>query len=138
MEKEKEKETNLEHYKKRLKRILKENYKDPSEIFYSIQKYIDPEIKITSSKYTDSILEWMTQEYKPEPLDKIEKKYLSEVIRPFRKKVTAIRKLEAPAEKEYISVLLKDDCMHFPSFEKGRMYKGMKLEKRYTPEELGL
>lgn len=133
-----QKETNLEHYKKRLKRILKENYKDPSEIFYSIQKYIDPEIKITSSKYTDSILEWMVQEYKQKLLDKIEKKYLSEVIRPFRKEVIAIEKLETYTGEEYILILFKDDGMHFPSFKKGRMYKGMKLEKRYTPEELGL
>lgn len=133
-----QKETNLEHYKKRLTRILKENYKDPSEIFYSIQKYIDPEIKSTSSTYTDSILEWMVQEYKQKLLDKIEKKYLSEVIRPFRKEVIAIEKLETYTGEEYILILFKDDGMHFPSFKKGRMYKGMKLEKRYTPEELGL
>ena len=133
-----QKETNLEHYKKRLKRILKENYKEPSKIFYSIQKYIDPEIKSTSSKYTDSILDWMAQEYTPEPLDKVEKKYLSEVIRPFRKEVIAIKKLEFPSGREYILIILKDDGMHFPCFKKGTMYKGMELEKRYTPEELGL
>lgn len=131
-------ETNLEHYKKRLKRILKEHYKDPSEIFYSIQKYIDPEIKITSSKYTDSILEWMIQEYKQKLLDKVEKKYLSEVIRPFRKEVIAIKKLEVPSGREYILIILKDDGMHFPCFKKDTMYKGLELEKRYTPEELGL
>ena len=132
------KETNLEHYKKRLKRILKENYKEPIKIFYSIQKYIDPEIKITSSKYTDSILEWMVQEYKPKILDKVEKKYLSEVIRPFRKEVIAIEKLETTTGEEYILILFKDDSMHFPSFKKDTMYKGLELEKRYTPEELRL
>lgn len=133
-----QKETNLEHYKKRLKRILKENYKDPSEIFYSIQKYIDPEIKTISVNYTSSILEWMAQEYKQKLLNNVEKKYLSEVIRPFRKEVIAIEKLETYTGEEYILILFKDDGMHFPSFKKGRMYKGMKLEKRYTPEELGL
>lgn len=133
-----EKETNLEHYKKRLKRILRENYKDPSEIFYIIQKYIDPEIKITSSKYTDSILEWLVQEYKQKLLDKVEKKYLSEVIRPFRKEVIAIKKLEVPSGREYILIILKDDGMHFPCFKKDTMYKGLELEKRYTLEELGL
>lgn len=145
-----EKETNLEHYKKRLKRIVKENYKDPIKIFYSIQKYIDPEIKITSSKYTDSILEWMVQEYKQKLLDKVEKKYLSEVIRPFRKEVKAIRKQEDPADpagKEYIQICLEKDRMNlpsekdlmtFPSFEKGEMYEGLEPYKNYTPEELGL
>lgn len=133
-----EKETNLEHYKKRLKSILKKYYKDPSMIFFNIQNYIDPEIKTISVNYTSSILEWMTQEYKQKLLDKVEKKYLSEVIRPFRKEVIAIEKLETYTGEEYILILFKDDCMHFPSFKKGRMYKGMKLEKRYTPEELGL
>lgn len=138
---EKEKETNLEHYKERLKKILKMGYKDPSKIFYSIQKDIDPEIKITSSKYTDSILEWMVQEYKQKLLDKVEKKYLSEVIRPFRKEVKAIRKQEDPADpagKEYIQICLEKDFMTFPSFEKGEMYEGLEPYKNYTPEELGL
>lgn len=69
-----EKETNLEHYKGRLKRILKEHYKDPGMIFYSIQDDIDPEIQRTSDFFTTSILDWMAQEYKPEPLDYVEKK----------------------------------------------------------------
>ena len=133
-----EKETNLEHYKKRLKRIVREKYKDPREIFYSIQKYIDPEIQRTSDFFTASILDWMAQEYKPEPLDYVEKKYLSEVIRPFRKEVTTIKKIEDPAGGEYISILLKDNGMCLPCFKKDTMYKGLELEKRYTPEELGL
>ena len=133
-----QKETNLEHYKKRLKSILKKYYKDPSMIFFNIQNYIDPEIKTISVNYTDSILEWMVQEYKQKLLDKIEKKYLSEVIRPFREEVTAIEKLEAPAGREYIVIILKDDGMHFPCFKKDTRYKGLELEKRYAPEELGL
>lgn len=133
-----QKETNLEHYKERLKSILKKYYKDPSMIFFNIQNYIDPEIKTISVNYTSSILEWMALEYKQKPLDNVEKKYLSEVIRPFREEVIAIEKLETYTGEEYILILFKDDGMHFPSFKKGRMYKGMKLEKRYTPEELGL
>lgn len=133
-----EKETNLEHYKKRLKGILKMKYKDPQTVFHDIKASIDPEIQRTSDFFTSSILEWMAQEYKQKLLDKVEKKYLSEVIRPFRKEVTAIKKLEVPSGREYILIILKDDYMQFPCFEKGRMYKGMKLEKRYTPEELGL
>lgn len=133
-----EKETNLEHYKERLKRILKEHYKDPGMIFYSIQDDIDPEIQRTSDFFTTSILDWMAQEYKPEILDKVEKKYLREVIRPFRKEVTTIKKIEDPAGGEYISILLKDNGMCLPCFKKDTMYKGLELEKRYTPEELGL
>ena len=132
-----QKETNLEHYKERLKRILKMGYKDPQTVF-DIKAYIDPEIQRTSDFFTSSILDWMAQEYKPELLDKVEKKYLSKVIRPFRKEVTAIKKIEAPAGREYISILLKDDCMCLPGFKKDTMYKGLELEKKYTPEELGL
>ena len=133
-----EKETNLEHYLKRLTRAVKEQYNNPMMIFESIQEYIDPEIEHNCVEYTTDILEWMAQEYKQKLLDKIEKKYLSEVIRPFRKEVIAIEKLETYTGEEYILILFKDDGMHFPSIKKGRMYKGMKLEKRYTPEELGL
>lgn len=136
-----EKETNLEHYKGRLKKILKVGYKDPQTVFHDIKESIDPEIQRTSDFFTASILDWMAQEYKPEPLDYVEKKYLSEVIRPFRKEVKEIRKQEDPADpagKEYIQIFLEKDFMTFPSFEKGKMYKGLELEKRYTPEELGL
>lgn len=133
-----EKETNLEHYLKRLTRAVQEAYGRPTQIFDTIRKYIDPEIKHNHLDYTSDVMEWMAQEYKPEPLDKVEKKYLSEVIRPFRKKVTAIRKIEARAGEEYISIFLKDDGMCLPCFKKDTMYKGLELEKRYTPEELGL
>lgn len=133
-----EKETNLEHYLPRLARIVKEHYGTPRQIFYSIQKYMDPGIQRNHEDYTSDILEWMAQEYKEEILDYAEKKYLSEVIRPFRKEVIAIEKSEAPAGKEYISIFLKDDSIYFPYFEKGTWYSGLEPEKKYTPEELGL
>lgn len=62
-----EKETNLEHYKEILQTLIREHYKDPGMIFYSIQDDIDPEIQRTSDFFTSSILDWMTQEYR-EPL----------------------------------------------------------------------
>lgn len=133
-----EKETNLEHYLHRLKRIVKEKYNSPKMIFETIQDYVDPQIKHNCIEYTTDILEWMAQEYKGEILDYAEKRYLSEVIRPFREDVIAIEKLEAPAGKEYISIFLKDDGMHFPYFAKDTRYSGLELEKKYTPEELGL
>lgn len=134
-------ETNLEHYKERLKKILKEYFNDPGMIFYSIRDNIDPEIQRTSDFFTATILDWMAQEYKPEILDNVEKKYLREVIRPFRKEVKAIRKQEDPADpagKEFIQICLEKDFMTFPSFEKGEMYEGLEPYKNYTPEELGL
>lgn len=134
-----EKETNLEHYKKRLKRILKEQYAHPSEIFYHIQRYIDPEIKTTSLEYTSSLLDWMAQEYKAKILDYVEKKYLSEVIRPFRKEVKSITKLNGPQRgQDFIKIQVGFNYLNFPGFERGTRYKGMEYCKDYTPEELGL
>ena len=132
-------ETNLEHYKERLKRILKEHYKDPGMIFYSIQDDIDPEIQRTSDFFTATILDWMAQEYKPEILDKVEKKYLSEVIRPFRKEVTGIVKQKDMIYcQDFITILVGEDYSSLPRFERDTMYKGMEYDKTYKPEELGL
>lgn len=132
------KETNLEYYLPELKMLVKEAYGSPKLIFTRIKLHQDPEIKSTQDTYTGDILDWMAQPHEMSILDSTEKKYLSEVIRPFRKEVVFIEKLKIPFGKEYILITLKDDGMYLPSFDKGTMYKGVKLEKKYTPEELGL
>ena len=74
-------------------------------------------------------------------LDQEEKKYLSAVIKPFRKKIRCISKVESFGKnpKEYIFIAIKkDDIAMLPKFEKGTMYKGMETDKEYTLEELGL
>lgn len=143
-------ETNLEYYLPELKMLVKEAYGSPKLIFTRIKRHMDPEIKSTQDTYTGDILDWMAQPHEMSILDSKEKKYLSEVIRPFRKEVRAIRKQEDPADpagKEYIQICLEKDRMNlprekdlmtFPSFEKGEMYEGLEPYKNYTPEELGL
>lgn len=134
-----QKETNLEHYKGRLKKILKMGYKDPQTVFQDIKASIDPEIQRTSDFFTDTILEWMAQEYKEEILDYAEKKYLSEVIRPFREEVNGITKLtDSLRYRDFVRIQVGDDYLTFPQFEKGTWYKGMEYDKTYKPEELGL
>lgn len=134
-----EKETNLEHYLPRLARIVKEHYGTPRQIFYSIQKYMDPGIQRNHEDYTSDILEWMAQEYKEEILDYAEKKYLSEVIRPFRKEVNGITKLtDSLRYRDFVRIQVGDGYLTFPQFEKGTWYKGMEYDKTYKPEELGL
>lgn len=134
-----EKETNLEHYLPRLKRIVKEHYGIPKQIFYSIQKYMDPGIQRNHEDYTSDILEWMAQEYKEEILDYAEKEYLSEVIRPFRKEVTGIVKEKDMIYcQDFITILVGEDYSSLPRFERDTMYKGMEYDKTYKPEELGL
>lgn len=82
---------------------------------------------------------WLEEEYEPKILDEKEKEYLSAVIKPFRKKVKYIEKRIFSTGAEYIRICLtEDETVNFPNFKKGTMYKGMKVNKRYTLEELGL
>lgn len=81
------------------------------------------------------------EEEKKEILDKVEKNYLTNVLKPFRKRVKFIRKIESltfSAEKELLQIQLNDDDIALPYFEKNTMYKGMKLDKDYSLEELGI
>lgn len=74
---------------------------------------------------------------KPEILDEEEKRYLEGVIRPFRDKVDHVAKYEIQ-DKEYIYIDLGNDILQLPYFKENTMYKGMKLDKKYTLKELGL
>lgn len=138
------KETNLQHYKKELKKMFNENYKEPGNIIFEIRKKIDESIKsdryYSPSTYTDDILEWMAQPYKKPILDEVEKKYLSAVIKPFRKKVKHIAIWDTcNGSKHFVHIKLYDeDCTNLPNFKPNAMYKGMELHKEYTLEELGL
>lgn len=86
-------------------------------------------------------LSWLEAEYKPPILDDVEKAYLSAVIKPFRKDVEWIEKIERYyGGNEYIHITVKryEDCCELPTFKKGTMYKGMETNKAYTLEDLGL
>lgn len=76
-----------------------------------------------------------------EILDKEEKEYLSKVIAPFRDKFKYISKIN-DSKFEYIRICIdglnRYEYIYFPNFKKGTMYKGMKLFKEYSLEELGL
>lgn len=76
-------------------------------------------------------------EREEEILDETEKRYLSNVIKPFRDKVKAIKKISY--SREFIKIYIKEDeSIILPYFEKGIMYKGMTKNKEYTLKELGL
>lgn len=88
----------------------------------------------------ESFFKWLFEEFKEPILDDVEKEYLSDVIRPFRKKVETISKFQNwNNTQQYIYIALKSQ--HYctlPSFPKGTMYKGMETQREYTLEELGL
>ena len=83
---------------------------------------------------------WLCEEYKEPILDDVEREYLSAVIKPFRKKISYIRKSKDLSEgKKYIKIeLCNGDTMYFPYLANDAMYKGMELDRNYTLKELGL
>lgn len=78
-------------------------------------------------------------ERKKEILDEAEKKYLADIIRPFRKHIMFISKIGFDGE-EFLKIDFKRPVNSFslPFFKKNSMYKGMKVDQKYTLEELGL
>ena len=73
-----------------------------------------------------------------EILDKEEKEYLEAVIRPFKDKIYGIQKTPC-CLYEFINIIgINNIDINLPEFKKNKMYKGMKVNKRYTLEELGL
>ena len=79
--------------------------------------------------------------YEESILDDKEKEYLSAVIKPFRNRTKGISKESYTAHKEceYILIALNNmEIFTLPLFAKGSMYKGMKVSKDYSMEELGL
>lgn len=78
-------------------------------------------------------------ERKKEILDEAEKKYLADIIRPFRKHIMFISKIGFDGE-EFLKIDFKRPVNSFslPFFKKNSMYKGMKVDQKYTLEELGI
>lgn len=128
-------------------KVDKENYKEIKE--YGTTRYIEllkglkdnwqfmnqcRIIKIEEPEYKT------VYECKPEILDEVEKRYLNNVIRPFRDRVNNIRKVKSYInnKSEYIIISIGNENITLPYFEENAMYKGMRLNKEYTLEELGL
>ena len=89
----------------------------------------------------EGMIGWLEEEYKPTILTEKEKAYLSAVIKPFRKDIESVKKLENYyTAQEYIHIAMKKgtDYCSLPWFRKGTMYKGMEAYKVYSLEELGL
>ena len=76
-------------------------------------------------------------------LDEVEKKYLSALIRPFKHQVIAISK-RSINYGEFINIMIDEGVFNnprsirLPYFQPGKMYKGMKINREYTLEQLEL
>lgn len=101
---------------------------------------------VTSNKLLPMLLQGEISIIKVEQpiLDDIEKKYLSSIIKPFRDRIVWVRKFESPNNEnlEFIKIAYRDtfgiNVLMFPDFRAGTMYRGMKQDKSYTLDELGL
>ena len=95
-----------------------------------------------ADKAIDQYNKWLLEEYDPHILDDIEKKYLSNVIKPFRKKVKHIykRRYNLDALKCRIEIVLDDSVIELPPFNDDykKMYAGMKPYAKYSLKELGI
>ena len=131
--------TNLEKYKDYLLNYVDTHNGDLQDL---ITDFMDGQ-DVDFSNYcgTDNMIAlwWLLEEYKEPILDEKERKYLSAVIKPFKVRWIIKRTMKNDCG-EYIKIAFKndDECMIFPNFKTGAMYKGMEAEKRYTPKELGL
>lgn len=97
--------------------------------------------------YSDKFLNQEIEVEVPNILDEKEKQYLQNVIKPFRNRVEYIAKLNETNGYDYISIGVSfrvgisnfnTEHILLPYFERGTMYKNMKVGKKYTLEELGL
>ena len=76
-------------------------------------------------------------------LDAAEKRYLTNIIKPFKDQVIAIAKRSANYG-EFIDIMIDEgeigDCgnIYLPYFKPDSMYKGMKVNREYTLDQLGL
>ena len=77
-------------------------------------------------------------------LDDAEQRYLTNIIKPFRKHIITIRKIQN-YKYEFIEIVIyrtdegaSCEVISFPYFNKGEMYKGMEINKEYTLEQLEL
>ena len=107
---------------------------------YTVMLCDEPIAELNDKKEPlDVFRKWLDAEHKEPILDEAEREYLSAVIRPFRDKVLYIAKRSImDRRKEHIYIDLTHDVITLPCFMKGTMYKGMKTDKEYTLEELGL
>lgn len=86
-------------------------------------------------------IEWLLAKYEEPILTEEEKTYLKVVMEPFKDRVNHLRKYtRLGCGTEYVGFIIDDRTLliDLPDFESGTKYKGMKLSKSYTPEELGL
>ena len=88
----------------------------------------------------ERFVKWLFEDSEKPVLDEKEREYLSAVIRPFRNRVTSVRKWFNGIDYQILISLDKaDNLCQLPRFPlSSEMYKGMDSKKWYSLQELGL
>ena len=85
----------------------------------------------------DSLQKIFACECEEPHLTEKERIYLYPIIKPFRDKVTYIGMFQEGNYKSYIEIGIDGDLeIALPSFPNNKMYLGMKMDKKYTLDEL--
>lgn len=115
------------------------------KIYHGINRvyYKGYDVEEFALRWITDFIKWLEkddgEEYKPQILTDKEKAYLSAIIKPFGNKKIMIGKLRNLfGEEEYIWIDIAGEHFALPLFKKGKMYKGMELNKFYKSGELGL
>ena len=128
---------NIERYKDKVAEKMKNSDLGSSlaRVFYEHCEDYGPTMA------ESDVLDWLLSD--APILTEKERKYLKGVIAPFMDSVICIKKVGL-AGYEHICIYVKSPDIYlpvaiaFPSFETGRMYKGMELKKEYTLKDLEL
>lgn len=90
----------------------------------------------------ERFVKWLFEDSEKPVLDEKEREYLSHIIKPFRKSVLYISKIEKGYDPDvcFIAIFLKgSERINLPYFNiKSGMYAGMQPFVKYSLEELGL
>jgi len=112
--------------------VVEERF-ETKELYLKIDKYYFDIWKLNEFDY---------EEVESEPLTDEEKDYLRAVIKPFRDRIQRIYKTETSnfCEGGEVLFFIFKNGEHFtlPEMPQGKMFSGMKQDKKYTLEELGL
>lgn len=129
---------NIEKYKKEILKYVGNKHSMMCLIYGDIMKKND--CTGNCSKCRRETIEWLASEYKESILTDEEKACLKKIIKPKRDSVIHIRKIALlkGTENEFTNIVIATKGTLEAVATPGMPFEGMKLEREYSLEELGL
>ena len=128
------------------KKVRRKDWESGKYIYLNKDKYIVNDLgkEVLFTIDFDDIKNEHWEEYNDDILNEEEKPYLENILKPYKNRVDFVMKecIGDYYERIVICVSVKNksfkNYIAFPYFNKGTMYKGMEIDKKYTVNELGL